>query len=298
MINAVPLASVVRISIALSAAWLCANPAHAQLNRTAVSLTGIDADNCSPATPCRTFARAMSQTNSGGEIIVRDSAGYGPFTINKSVTVQAAPGVYAGITATSGNAITISLGPSGKVVLRGLTLEGLGTGARGIDGFGGVVHIENCVVNGFDFGIVVGGYTATINDSVVRNNRTIGIIVANAGNRAILEHVQVKNNVTWGVVVQDSARGTIRNSVVTGHTIGLAAIASGVLNIENTASSHNTTGVAADSGGTIRASNTFVTDNSSSGLRKDVGTFDSWGNNKVRGNLLDTSGAITTVGQQ
>ena len=108
----------------------------------------------------------MSQTNANGEILVLDSAGYGAFTIDRSVTVQAAPGIYAGVTASSGNAITLSLPPSGKAVIRGLTLEGLGTGTWGIYGFAGIVHIENCIVNGFVNGIGNGSYTVTISDTV------------------------------------------------------------------------------------------------------------------------------------
>lgn len=281
----------------LIAATLWSLPAHAQLNRTAVSVTGNDANPCAPASPCRSFARAMSQTNAGGEIIVLTSAGYGPFTIDRPVTVQAAPGIYAGVTAASGVAVTLSLPPTGKAVIRGLTLEGLGTGTWGIYGFAGVVHIENCIVNGFNEGIGVGGYTATISDTDVRNNVLTGIVVANAGSRAVLERVRLKNNGAWGLVVQDNAKATIRGGLVTGHAIGLAALNGSVLNIENTEATRNTTGVYSNNGGIARVSNTFVTDNSSSGLRNDAGTMESWTNNKVRGNTFDYQGlgVITNV---
>lgn len=287
---------------ALAILSACAVPAHAQLNRTAVSAAGNDLNTCAPATPCRSFARAMSQTNPSGEILVLDSAGYGAFTIDRSVTVQAAPGVYAGVTASSGNAVNLSLPPSGKAVIRGLTLEGLGTGNAGIYGFAGTVHIENCIVNGFVYGIVVGGYTATISDSEVRNSTTAGIIVANAGVRAIVERVRIKNNGSFGLVTQDSAKATVRNSVVSGNSIGLSAIFNAVLNVENTESTRNSSGILSDSGGTVRVSNTFVTDNSSTGLRNDTGTMESWQNNKVRGNLSDfgsgSGGVLTNLSQQ
>jgi Right handed beta helix region len=283
-------------------ALLGAAPACAQLNRTAVSFAGDDANSCAPVAPCRSFARAMSQTNANGEILVLDSAGYGPFTIDRSVTIQAAPGVYAGVTAASGNAVTLSLPPSGRAVIRGLTLEGLGTGTWGIYGFAGTVHIENCIVNGFVEGIGIGGYTATISDTEVRNSTTAGIVVANAGNRAVLERVRIKNNGSFGLIVQDSAKATIRNSVVSGHVAGLSAVFNGVLNVENTESTRNSSGIGSDSGGTVRVSNTFVTDNSSTGLRNDTGTMESWQNNKVRGNLSDfgsgTGGVLTNISQQ
>lgn len=284
-------------------AFLGASPAHAQLNRTAVSFGGNDANSCAPVAPCRTFSRAMSQTNANGEILVLDSAGYGAFTIDRSVTVQAAPGIYAGVTASSGNAITLSLPPSGKAVIRGLTLEGLGTAMWGIYGFAGIVHIENCIVNGFVNGIGNGSYTVTISDTEVRNNTTTGIIIANAGARAILERVRIENNGTWGLVVQDSAKATIRNSVVSGHFSGLSASFNAVLNIENTEATHNQSGIYSDTGAIARVSNTFVTDNSSTGLRTDnTGTMETWQNNKVRGNLADfgsgTGNVLTNLSQQ
>ena len=290
-----------RAALAILAVAVAA-PGQAQLNRTAVSAAGNDANTCAPAAPCRTFARAMSQTNASGEILVLDSAGYGPFTIDRSVTIQAAPGVYAGVTASSGNAVSLSLPPSGKAVIRGLTLEGLGTATWGIYGFAGTVHIENCIVNGFVEGIGIGGYTATISDTEVRNSTTAGIVVANAGNRAVLERVRIKNNGSFGLIVQDSAKATIRNSVVSGHFVGLTAVFNGVLNVENTESTRNSSGIGSDSGGTVRVSNTFVTDNSSTGLRNDTGTMESWQNNKVRGNLSDfgsgTGGVLTNLSQQ
>ena len=44
----------------------------------------------------------------GGEIVALDAAGYGAVNINKSVTIVANPGFYAGITASSGTAVTIN----------------------------------------------------------------------------------------------------------------------------------------------------------------------------------------------
>src|SRR5215467_9895859 len=60
---------------------LLASAAPAQVQRTFVSGLGNDANPCSRTAPCRTFTQAMSQTNSGGEVIVLDSAGYGPTSI-------------------------------------------------------------------------------------------------------------------------------------------------------------------------------------------------------------------------
>ena len=60
----------------------------AQENRTFISVSGDDANNCRRATPCKTFAGALVKTNSGGEIDVLDSGGFGPVTITKAVTID------------------------------------------------------------------------------------------------------------------------------------------------------------------------------------------------------------------
>src|SRR5437016_14137691 len=94
----------------------------AQNNRSAVSLTGNDAATCTVPDPCRTFDVAISKTNAGGEVIVLSSAGFGPFTINKSVSIISPPAYHAALAPTSGNAITINV-DNALVVLRGRSEE-------------------------------------------------------------------------------------------------------------------------------------------------------------------------------
>src|SRR3982750_4378097 len=85
-----------------------ASIANAASNRTFVASTGLDTNPCSRTAPCRSFGSAVALTSSGGTVLVLDSAGYGPVTIAQSVAIIAPPGVYAGVTATGGNAIIIS----------------------------------------------------------------------------------------------------------------------------------------------------------------------------------------------
>jgi hypothetical protein len=60
--------------------------------RTFVSAgNGSDANACTRQAPCRNFGTAMAQTDSGGEVIVLDSGGYGVVTINQSVSIVAPP---------------------------------------------------------------------------------------------------------------------------------------------------------------------------------------------------------------
>src|SRR5512134_3009705 len=67
------------------------------VQRTFVASYGQDTNPCTLASPCRTFTQAMLNTDTNGEVLVLDSAGYGAFTITKSVSVIAPDGVYAGV---------------------------------------------------------------------------------------------------------------------------------------------------------------------------------------------------------
>src|SRR5476649_1330864 len=105
-------------------------PAYAQATRTWVSGVGDDVNPCSRTAPCKTFAGAISKTAAGGEINVLDPGGFGGVTITKSISIEA-DGVIAGVLVTGANAIIVSAGPNDSVVLRGLTIEGVGSGLNG-----------------------------------------------------------------------------------------------------------------------------------------------------------------------
>ena len=96
---------------------LVSNSAHS-VQRAFVASFGSDtntATNCGFANPCRGFSAALTVTDSGGEIVALDAAGYGAVTIDKSVSLVANPGFYAGISASVGDGVTI-LGTTAKVV--------------------------------------------------------------------------------------------------------------------------------------------------------------------------------------
>ena len=127
-------------------------PAHARA-RTFVASYGNDANPCTFGSPCKTFQQAINVVDVGGEVTAIDSAGFGPISINKSVTITSPPGVEAGIVPTAGGtAIDISTAPStDTIVLRGLTLQG--GGGIGQDGInistGGNIEIVDCAIRGF-----------------------------------------------------------------------------------------------------------------------------------------------------
>ena len=88
-----------RASLVAIVIGLAALPAEA-VQRAFVASFGSDANaatSCGFAAPCRSFAAAVPVVDSGGEVLALDSIGYGMVTIDKSITLTAAPGAYAGI---------------------------------------------------------------------------------------------------------------------------------------------------------------------------------------------------------
>ncbi|HEX6182642.1 MAG TPA: right-handed parallel beta-helix repeat-containing protein [Pyrinomonadaceae bacterium] len=168
---------------------LCCAPAASAATQTFVSAKGDDAKPCEQDKPCRTIAGALLKTDVGGEVAVLDAGEYGPFTVSHSVKVTAGGGVYAGVTAVSGDAVHVA-SPSGSVVaLRGLTITGKG-GERGINYLdpgpsrsevnpeaGVTLHVEGCTVSGFnDSGIAFHGQGSLfVKDTTVRGNGADGI---------------------------------------------------------------------------------------------------------------------------
>jgi len=121
----------------------------ATAQRTFVASSGSDANACSIIAPCRSFGTAITHTSTGGEVIVLDSAGYGPVIIGKSVSIIAPEGVYAGVSVSSGNGITVDV-PGGIVRLRGLAINGQGSNGSGItDVAAAELDVERCLIAGF-----------------------------------------------------------------------------------------------------------------------------------------------------
>src|SRR5947208_3476728 len=127
---------------------LVATSASAQVARVVLAGTGSDAGDCSnQATPCRSLQGAVNQCPVDGEIIILDNGGYGGATITKSLTVDASAGVVAFIART----ITVTIGATDKVVLRGLSMNGVVFGdGIGIEFHrGGTLVVENLIIAGF-----------------------------------------------------------------------------------------------------------------------------------------------------
>jgi hypothetical protein len=290
--------------------------AQAQIQQAFVSAqTGDDANPCTVSQPCRTFGQALSQVAFGGEVTAIDSGDYTPFTIKQAVTVQAAPGVYAGIvTQTPGTAaVQIIADKPDVVVLRGLTLNGMSTGQNGAGTginfvSGGVLRVENCVISGFQGEGISFAFAGelfvrdtALKGKSVATNPSAGIFPSFVGIRiradsglakASIERTRVEgfNN---GIRAEENTLVTIRDTVAVSNGTGFTSIpavknTNTEMNLENCVVANNSEGIV--SGGLegvsiVRVSNSTITNNNIA-LN---GAIISRGNNTVEGNTVGQS---------
>ena len=178
--------------------------------RTFVASNGSPANtafNCSIVKPCRAFSDAISVTSAGGEVIVLDSAGYGPVTITQSASIITPPGVYAGVSVFGGNGITVN-GAGISVVLRGLQINGLGGDAGIVIVNAARVRIENCVVSRMShMGIFHQAAAAqvTVSDTIVRDNADEGIRFVTSTGSITLERVTSEGNLGVGFYISPNS---------------------------------------------------------------------------------------------
>ena len=280
--------------------------AQAQATRTWVSGVGDDANPCSRTAPCKTFAGAISKTATGGEINVLDPGGFGGVTITKSITISS-EGFEAGVLVSGTNAIVINATTTSNVVLRGLDVEGLGTGLVGIKVLGGLgsLHVEKCTINNFrgsngsgiEIATSLAGTTQVyIKDTIVRNNGQGvggGIFFNSTGSavvKASLDNVRMEHNI-FGVKTQANSTVAVSHSVAAGN---VAAGFSGgtspsVLNIEKSASVNNGTGLNCNAGTTVRLGNSTLAGNTTAV----AGTCSSYQNNDI-----DVAVVLTPINPQ
>jgi hypothetical protein len=187
---------------------------------TYVSGKGSDSNNCfSPATPCRTFQRAVNQTAAGGEVKALDPADYQPVTITKSITITGVQG--AGIDTSGGTAVTVGrTAPGPSVHLDHLIINNVaGSGGGGIDGgpIGTSWDITHCTIQGYATGLAFAFATFVVADSVIKDNGT-GIFMVHAS--GTLDHVRVYSNTTG--VLDSEAFLLIGGSSIEGNGTGIA----------------------------------------------------------------------------
>ncbi len=229
----------------------------AQELRTYVAARGNDSNACqSEAAPCRSLQRALAQTAPGGSVVIVDSGIFTGATIDKSITISAAKGVSAAILTIDQPAFLIA-GDGIRVILRDLTLDGLGYARVGIDYRNGArLQIENCTIHGFTaFGVYAlssGNHLHIEGGSISDSGEGIRVLGnADGKPQVLLRTVRLENNYTgfWigggatgsatGIVAVDNlftgieaaagfGPGTklvVEQSLISGNQIGIYAFA-------------------------------------------------------------------------
>ena len=218
--------------------------AHAQPTRTFVSASGNDTNPCSRISPCATFSRAITATAANGEINCIDAGSYGTVNITKSITIDCED-TQGTILASMTNGVIINLGsgaandPLRIVRLRGLTINGLGNGLRGIIVNTGnttpvTVHVEQVVIDGFTLDGIL--FNAAGGELLVRNTT-----VQNCGS-------PTANPVPSGLLV-DSSNGAVVHATV-----------------ENSTFAHNRQGIRAETAARVSVSGCNISNNALNGV--------------------------------
>lgn len=280
----------------------------AQSNRTAVSVNGNDANFCSTLDPCRSFNRAISQTNSGGEVVALDSGGYGAFVLDRPVTVQAAPGVYAGVTAPpAGAGVDVNVTGGAAAILRGLSINAIGTATGILMDSNATVIVDNCFFTRLSIGINQTGADSRL---TVTNSRFIlggdGVHVETNPNlglaRASIDACHFLKNGSYAVVAVGNARIHVSHTVASENFIAFSANNAGQLgvemNIEHSIATFGSSGMYVSGAGLImRVSNSASLNHANIGFGQGLSAlFYSRGNNTVQGNSPNIAGTITPMG--
>jgi hypothetical protein len=292
-----------------AAMLLVAAAAQAQATRTWVSGVGDDVNPCSRTAPCKTFAGAISKTADRGEINVLDPGGYGAVTITKNISIEN-DGALAGIVVSAGTNGIIVNGAGIDVVIRGLTIEGIGTGLNGIRFLqGAALHVEDCTINdfsqnGIDFNPSVGSLLF-VKNTTIRNNSSGSAAAGGIFIRpqvgvwadAIIDNVRLERN-GFGVRIEDSVHALVRDSFATRNAdagfVVRSATAAATLEIESSAATGNGVGVRSDGAqASAVISNVRIGGNAVGLSRPNGGSIFSFGNNQNFAN--GTNGTPTTT---
>jgi hypothetical protein len=206
------------------AAMLPAAPAQAQ-TRVFVSAAGSDSNNClNTMTPCRHFQQAYDKMPNGGEIDVLDPANYGAITATHTLGIVGRG--WATLSPVAGQAaITINAGPSDKIAISGLTLDGANiSNAIGVQlNSGASLTVRDSVIQNFTrYGILFqpnASSKISVTNTAVSDN-DFGIYIGPTGSGTtygVLDHVHTDNNTSDGITIISSTQNlsvTINESVI------------------------------------------------------------------------------------
>ena len=300
LLRAVP--AIVLIALALPAS------ASAQATRTWVSGVGDDANPCSRTAPCKTFAGAISKTAAKGEINCLDPGGFGGVTITKSLAIKCQY-TEGGVLVSGTNAIVVNAAATDSVTLRGLDINGIGTGLNGIrvlqaksvkiiDG-----EIFGFVRNGVDVEATNAGARVSVHRTHIHDIGGNGVLVAppaaagtgvNQGNRVIVRNSEIEENgcgITASSNIPDAAFNFGINCGTSGTNGGRASV---VATYNSITDHRSTTGSGIQVNGAnslVRFGSNEITNNIFGIRTVNSGSLTTLTDNNLRGN--DTEGAPT-----
>jgi hypothetical protein len=190
--------------------------------QTFVSGGGNDANDCSRATPCQTLATAVARTALGGEVTILDAAGYGGVTITQAISIIDDGAGEAGVLVSGTDGIVVNAGAGDVVMLRGLFINGTGTGHSGVVfNSGAMLVVRDCVIEQFATGITfapnAGSGKLIVDDTVVHDNAT-GLVIrptAGVGAVAAVAGLHATHNSGSGLVIDGSGGGGTISVTVT-----------------------------------------------------------------------------------
>jgi len=273
------------VAIGLLLPALASAPAHAQATRTWVSGVGDDANPCSRTAPCKTFAGAISKTAAAGEINCLDPGGYGAVTITKSIMISCEAGT-AGISSPLTNGIIVNAAATDVVIIKGLDINGMGSGLVGIKFLSGAsLTVDSCIISGFQGsnGLAI-GFTPSANASMT----VVNTVVVKNGTAATGGGIQVAPSNATAKAVATLTRVTMEKN-----GIGLAAIGQGqtaaIQVFESTINNTLTTGaLVSGTGAVIRIGHSAII---GSGGAATSGNVLSYLDNQINANNPDTTPA-------
>lgn len=243
--------SALTVLLALTGTLILAGPAEAQTGsnlRSWVSGVGSDNNPCSRTAPCQTFGYALASTAPGGEIDCLDPGDFGSLYINHAISIICNPASNGGVLWTLGDAaVAVQAGPTDRVVLQGLDLEGAGQGAGGVAVISGLdVYIIRCTIRDFsNYGVQVG---VPVPDTTTVTPTCVFIMDSFIENDNIGVNVQGVYNVKG---VNTTYVAAISNTAIDGNTGASVQVSSGLIGLVRSILSNDGPGMSIRAGGSI-----------------------------------------------
>jgi hypothetical protein len=273
-----------------------------------VSGSGTDTPTCGAvATPCRTFQYVHDAIlgPAGGDILVRDSGNYGALKIAKPLAVLNDGAGTAGTGApANGVAITINAGPNDVITLRGLTLDGGGTAATGIEmDNGGSIEIQNSLIRNFTqmgISLTAPKFFYSITNATVSGipSRGVGINILpsnrDGATQGLFRNVTVTNNGGVGVNAAFTDLSIMDSNISNNGAWGLQpSCGTNVVFVSNTTIAYN--GIGINSGCGVVLTRTTIQQNQIGISAMNNGSFISYGDNNINFNTLKDIGGSASL---